>query len=412
MTAQVDQFRARFGSDPTLRIEAPGRVNLIGEHIDYLDGWVMPAAIESRITLLAAPGSAAGGIEIWSAEQGDSQHELSASDFTPRTNPEETWLNYPIGVLGAYAEHGVTLAACRVAIFSTVPAGGGLSSSAALETAMALLIEALSGETCSTRGRALRCQKAEHDWVGVPCGIMDQLSVGAGIKDHVLHIDCLTLDVEAIPFPADIQMVIAHSGVNHALADGEYGKRRRDCEAALEELGAASWREVTLELVQQCRDQLGERLFRRARHAVTERQRVADFATALRSGHPEELPALMRAGHDSLREDYEVTCPELDFLVDAGFEFTPSGHFGSRMTGAGFGGATIHLVHDSAASTYIEHLRSRYREVFDRDLNCFVTSASEGAHCTTFTSLKPTLEKRFLNNRPTSSIRTGNSCTA
>ena len=133
MISNEDQFRSRFGCDPILRIEAPGRVNLIGEHIDYLGGWVMPAAIEPRITLLAARGAESGGVELWSAVQGDTQTELSTSDFTPRVNPKETWLNYPIGVLGVYAEHGVTLAACRVAIFSSLPVGAGLSSSAALE---------------------------------------------------------------------------------------------------------------------------------------------------------------------------------------------------------------------------------------------------------------------------------------
>jgi galactokinase len=407
MISQEDQFQSRFGSAPILRIEAPGRVNLIGEHIDYLDGWVMPAAIEPRITLLAAPGAESGGIEIWSEEQGDSQHQLSSCDFTPRAKPEEAWLNYPIGVLGSYAEHGVTLPASRVAIFSSVPAGAGLSSSAALETAMALLIEALSGQPCSTLERALRCQKAEHEWVGVPCGIMDQLSVGGGVKGHVLFIDCQSLDIEAIPFPANIQMVVAESGVQHALADGEYAKRRRDCEAALKTLAKASWRDITLALVKQSRDQLGEHLFRRARHVVTEMQRVTDFCTALKSGHPEELPALMRAGHDSLRDDYEVTCPELDFLVDSGFDFGVShGHFGSRMTGGGFGGSTIHLVHESATSAYLEHLRSRYREAFNRDLNCFVTTASDCAQCTTiFPTSKPTPERQLDSNCLSPSIQ-------
>lgn len=406
MESQIHQFRSRFSSDPTLRIEAPGRVNLIGEHIDYLDGWVMPTAIDLRITLLAAPGSESGGIEIWSAEQGDSQHELSPSDYPPRTKPEETWLNYPIGVLGAYAEHGVSLPACRIAILSSLPPGAGLSSSAALETAMALLIEALSGENCPIQERALRCQKAEHDWVGVPCGIMDQLSVSAGIKDHALRIDCRSLEIEAIPLPDNIQLIVADSGVKHALADGEYGKRRQDCEAALQKLGSASWRDVTLESIQQRRDLLGDQLFRRARHAVTEMQRVTDFCAALKAGHPEELQALMRAGHDSLRDDYEVSCPELDFLVDAGFEFgTPGGHFGSRMTGGGFGGSTIHLVHESAAPALIEHLRSRYREAFDSDLNCFVTAASDGAQCTTISHpLNPSPEGRVETNSLSSSI--------
>ena len=374
-----DQFRSRFGSDPLLRIEAPGRVNLMGEHIDYLDGCVVPAAIEQRITLLAAPGSESGDIEIWSAAQGDRVAKLSTSNETQRKNPKERWLNYPIGVLAAYAEHGVTIPGCRVAIKSSVPVGAGLSSSAALETAMALLIEALSGKSCSTLERALRCQKAEHEWVGVPCGIMDQLSVGAGVEGHVLCIDCQSLDLQAVPFPKDIQLVVADSGVKHALADGEYAKRRKDCETALDQLGATSWREVTLTLVEQHRDRLGDRLFRRARHAVTEMQRVTDFCAALKSGQPQKLSALMRAGHDSLRHDYEVTCPELDFLADTGFDFKSRGHFGSRMTGAGFGGATVHLVHEPVAAAFVEHLQSCYRKAFGQDLDCFMTRASRGA---------------------------------
>jgi len=166
MISDLDQFCAQYGCTPRLRIEAPGRVNLIGEHIDYLGGCVMPVAIEPKITLLVAPKSNGGKIELWSAEQEDTKYKISPKDFTPRTIPEEHWLNYAIGVMGAYAEQGVMTPGCRVGIFSSLPAGAGLSSSAALETAFALLIEELSGQSCSILERALRCQRADMNGLG------------------------------------------------------------------------------------------------------------------------------------------------------------------------------------------------------------------------------------------------------
>ncbi|MDF1852434.1 MAG: galactokinase [Verrucomicrobiales bacterium] len=382
MSAAVKQFRARYGVEPTIRIEAPGRVNLIGEHIDYLDGWVMPAAIEPRITLLAAHDPSACGIEVWSAERGGMVHQLSTSEFKVRSNPEEAWLNYLVGVLAVYGDRGIRVPVCRVGIFSTLPSGAGLSSSAALETAMALLVEALIGKQTSARERALLCQKAEHDWVGVPCGIMDQFAVGMGAEDYLLKIDCRDLKVEPTPLPRAVSLVIADSGVKHALGDGEYRKRRDDCEAALAVLEASSFRDVSLELVNQFRSELGDRLFRRVRHVVTEMRRAGDFANALKAGQLDDLGRLMRAGHDSLKNDFEVSCAELDFLVDAGYAFGPDrGQLGSRMTGGGFGGSTVHLVREEVAPAFLKHLKAEYRRAFDVDLNCFVTRAAGAAKC-------------------------------
>ena len=392
MNSDLDQFYAQYGCAPSLRIEAPGRVNLIGEHIDYLGGCVMPVAIEPKVTLLVAPKSNGGKIELWSTEQNDTKYKISPKDFTPRTIPKERWLNYPIGVMSAYAEQGVMTPGCRVGIFSTLPAGAGLSSSAALETAFALLIEELSGQSCSILERALRCQRAEHEWVGVPCGIMDQLSVGAGVKNHALRIDCEDQSIKPVPLPKGLNLVVADSGVKHALADGEYRERRQDCEAALEILHEKSWRNISLESVLKSQEALGDRLFKRARHVVTEMQRVNDFSDALINNQIPKMARLMRASHYSLRDDFEVSCPELDVLVDAGFAFEiGKGHAGSRMTGAGFGGSTIHLVHESIASNFIEHLRARYHEAFERELNCFLTQSSHGAHLRSLKTLKPAL---------------------
>ncbi|MEM1297450.1 MAG: galactokinase, partial [Verrucomicrobiota bacterium] len=376
MPNEENQFQAKFEIAPEFRIEAPGRVNLIGEHIDYLDGWVMPAAIDQRITVLAASDSSSGGIEVWSAEQDATTYTLATTEFEARTRSEESWLNYLIGVFAAYAERGIKIPACRIGIFSTLPSGAGLSSSAALETATALLIEALTGFEISVGERALLCQKAEHECVGVPCGIMDQLTVGAGVENHVLRIDCRDLTVEPIPLPEDVCLVVADTGVKHALGDGEYRKRREDCEAALTILEADSFRDVSLESINQSCEELGDRLFRRAHHAVTEMLRVADFAEALNAGQFHELGRLMREGHNSLRDNFEVSCAELDALVDSGFEFgAERGHLGSRMTGGGFGGSTIHLVQGDAAPAFLDHLQLAYGVFFNRDLNCFVTHA-------------------------------------
>lgn len=387
MRSYEDQFRNRFGVDPEIRITAPGRVNLIGEHIDYLDGWVVPAAIDLAITFLVAPGSDSGAIEIWTPEAIGWDHSLPIDNFARRTHPEENWMNYMTGVLAGYADRCIAPDSCRVAIFSTLPLGAGLSSSAALETATALLVESLSGSEVSVLDRALLCQRAEHEWVGVPCGIMDQLSVGGGIEGHALKIDCRDLTIESIPLPEETCIVVADSGVKHALADGEYRKRREDCESALDIIGEASWRDVTLEAVNRKKEELGERLSRRAHHAVTEMQRVTDFVEALKQERFGAIGMLMRQGHDSLRDDYEVSCPELDTLVDAAYEFgSERGQIGSRMTGGGFGGSTVHLVSRDAVPDFINHLVVNYRESFDRDLNCFVARASNGAHCESLTT--------------------------
>jgi galactokinase len=376
-----EAFARQFGCDPEVTTVAPGRINLIGEHVDYLGGEVMPIAIDRKLVIHAAPVS--GDIcEIFPVGFGHtSPTEISLEDLHRREAREEVWLNYIIGVLSVYRDAGVELPAFRATIQSDLPAGAGLSSSAALETAVALVVEALTGIEQDPVDRALLCQRAEHEFAGVPCGIMDQLAVGAGRKDHVMRLDCGDLTRSYVPIPEDLSILTADTGVKHALGDGEYRKRRMDCEEALSILGIDSFRNATPGQIDEAEGKLGDRLFRRARHAVTEMERVERFSKALVENDLETLGESMRQSHDSLRDDYEVSCEELDALVDAAYRADPAfGLIGSRMTGGGFGGSTVSLVDSCSASDWKRYLEKFYRKKFGRELNCFITTAVDGAH--------------------------------
>ena len=373
------QFETVYSRSPTIAVQSPGRINLIGEHIDYLGGCVLPAAIDRYLTILAAPR---GGneVRVWSKFGGDRPVSIALEDLARRTDPAESWLNYVIGVMAGYRDKGVDIPGFDAAIFSDIPSGAGLSSSAALETATALAIEALTGERENVIDRALLCQEAEHDFAGVPCGIMDQLAVGAGEAGHATLVDCRHLSLRPVKIPRGVAIVVADTRVSHALGDGEYRKRREDCEQALEILGLSSWRDAALDQVEAKRDTLGDHLFRRARHAVTEICRVEAFASSLEQSDTEQVAKLMRAGHESLRDDFEVSCEELDFLVDAAYRFgLDRGLLGSRMTGGGFGGSTVSLVREESAEALKAHLETAFEERFGTKIEPFVTEAAAGA---------------------------------
>ena len=359
---------------------SPGRVNLIGEHIDYLDGWVLPVAIDRHLVIEAAP-SDDGIFEILPVEAGFGDAvRFSREEIHRRESKGERWLNYILGVIAGYGEAGIEVPAFCATIRADLPAGAGLSASAALETATALVVEALTGIEQDVADRALLCQRAEHDYAGVPCGIMDQLAVGAGKSGHALLLDCRDLSMRQVPLPEDLVLLVTDTGVKHALGDGEYRARREQCELALSLLGADSFRDLDPARVEAGRGLLGETLHRRARHAVTEMERVGRFAKALEAGDREAIGTILREGHDSLRDDYEVSCAELDHLVDAAYEFgAERGHAGSRMTGGGFGGSTISLVAREAAEDLRQHLEDSFAARFGRRPDAFVTSAVDGA---------------------------------
>lgn len=367
----IDLFSNKFDAHPEWLITAPGRINLIGEHIDYLEGFVMPAAID-RSLRLAIRATDQPLIRLRTNMLGsDKGAELSFEQLVPLEG-DDYWLNYVAGPIEMLRRVGIEPRGFDAAITSSLPTGAGLSSSAALETAIALAMEAVTGVSLDPTHRARLCQQAEHEFAGVPCGIMDQLAVGLGQENHALMIDCRDQSVVPVSIPDGVAILVADTGVNHALGDGEYRKRRESCEAALTEIGKSSWREVTRADL----SSLDGELFHRARHAVTEMERVPQMRTALEAGDFSRVGELMRAGHDSLRLDFEVSCPELDYLVDVAYDF---GVIGSRMTGGGFGGSTVTLVREEVVDSLKHHLEDAYRRKFDRDLNAFITRASNGA---------------------------------
>jgi galactokinase len=333
------QFHRWQGRDPELLAAAPGRINLIGEHVDYQGGLVLPAAINLGV-YAAATRLEAAVLRLHSSFRSTEAVEIPL-DALHRRDGATGWANYPLGVVACYHHAGYKTGGMAIAFDASLPVGAGLSSSAAFEAATAVIIEQALGISLPARDRALLCQQAEHDYAGVPCGIMDQFAVNAGQAGHALLLDCRSLEVCPTPLPADVAMVVVDSRVKHALADGEYGKRRADCEKAARLLDVVCLRDATPEMVESSREALGERVVRRARHVVSEIDRTRQFAAALAAGKLEEAGRLMAASHASLRDDFEVSCRELDTLVAIANSL---GITGSRMMGGGFGGSTIQLV--------------------------------------------------------------------
>jgi galactokinase len=267
-------------------------------------------------------------------------------------------------------------------IESSVPYGGGLSSSASLEVATATLMEAMSGTTLGLAEKALLCQKAEHEYAGVPCGIMDQFASVMGQEGHVMLLDCRSQQLEQVPFsnPA-VAVLIINTNVKHELSGGEYAERRGQCESAARKLGVASLRDATLAQLESRRDLLEPIEFRRARHAISEIERTAEAAQALKAGDWPRVGRLMYASHDSLRDDYEVSCQELDLLVEAAREIGPRGGvIGSRMTGGGFGGCTVSLVETARVDEVARRIAQSYRARTDIEPSVLTSRPARGAH--------------------------------
>jgi galactokinase len=356
-------FRAQFGGEPAVVVRAPGRVNLIGEHTDYNDGFVLPAAID-RCALLAADLRADRRVQIYALDL-DAQttfqlDDVSATEGISRLND---WSDYPRGVAWALQERGVTLAGMNAVLTSDVPVGAGLSSSAAVEVAFAFAWQQLSGFALERADLALTCQKAENEFVGVNCGIMDQFISALGQAGHALLIDCRSLAHESVAVPEGVSIVICDSMKRRGLVDSAYNERRQECQTGVGLLqrhlpGITALRDVTPADLAQFGDGLPPPVDRRARHVVHENSRVHAFADALHQGELLTAGALMNDSHASLRDDYEVSCAELDALVEAAWA-TP-GVYGSRMTGAGFGGCTVSLVADNAVKAFCQGIQTAY----------------------------------------------------
>jgi len=372
------EFRKRFGHPPRWIVAAPGRVNVIGEHTDYNDGFVLPMAIERYAIMAADTAVVPGKITIY-----DTQFkETALIDLsTPITKAQPKWSNYIRGVLAGFQNRGVRIPALNVAFLSTVPIGGGLSSSAALEVCTATLMEAATGRTMDPIEKALLAQKAEHDFAGVPCGIMDQFISALGREGHLLLLDCRTQKTELVPMSdPSVEMLVINTNVKHELGSGEYAKRRAECEQGARILSVASLRDATADQLEKCKAKMSNVVYRRARHVIGEIERTIHAAEWVRQSNWQGVGTLMYSSHASLRNDYEVSCKELDIVVDiAGGIGCAGGVYGCRMTGGGFGGCCVALVKTGAADAIAGKIEADYKAKTGIEANVFSSRPAAGA---------------------------------
>lgn len=393
----ANRFRQRNGHTPRWIVAAPGRVNLIGEHIDYNDGFVLPMAIDRYCVIAAAnqPGEKATVYSV--ATDDEAVIPLSGKGATDSASAESGrkntgnvsgipasghWSSYVAGVIAGFAERNLQPGGFSAVIESSVPFGGGLSSSAAIEVATAMLIEAITGTCLHPVEKALLCQKAEHEYAGVPCGIMDPFASVMCRADDLMLLDCRSQRIEHVPFtdPA-VTVLIINTNVRHALATGQYAERRAQCESAARKLGVGSLRDATVDALEANCQKLTKVEYRRAWHAIGEIARTVEAASAVKAGDWRQFGQLMYASHQSLRDDYEVSCRELDLAVDLAREIGPqSGVLGSRMTGGGFGGCTVSLVETANVGAIAESLAKAYRAQTGIEPSIIVSRPSRGAH--------------------------------
>jgi len=371
----VTAFRERTGRDPDGVWAAPGRVNLIGEHTDYNDGFVLPAAIDRQV--VAAAGRGQGHrLRAWSLQTGPPV-DLELDGIGP--GRVEGWAAYPAGVAWALGLAGVEVGGADLVVDGDVPAGAGLSSSAALECATATALADLFGAGLDRVALAGVARRAENEVVGVPSGVMDQMVSMLGRAGHALFLDTRSLGTEQVPLPleaAGLCLLVLDTRAGHRLVDGAYADRRAACEAAAATLGVAALRDATLEQVQAAAGELGEERFRRARHVVTENARVLEAVGLLRAGDLDRLGPLLAASHASLRNDYEVSSPELDTAVEAA---VAAGAVGARMTGAGFGGSAIALAGTELAGRVGDRVRDAFAAAGFGPPAVEAVTASDGA---------------------------------
>jgi galactokinase len=361
-----DAFKTRFGRPPRL-FRAPGRVNLIGEHTDYSGGFAMPCAIDKACLVAAAPNG--GDVLRIASLVMEETAERPLESFAAQGR----WSDYPAGVAAALQESGVAVSGAELLICSDVPLGAGVSSSAALEVAVALALAGLAGAALSREDLARLAWRAETGFVGAPCGPLDQFASVFGAPEAALVMDCRSLTAVPVPFPQNLALLVIESGVRHAVRDGGYPARRADCEAAADALGVSLLRDADPKDL----GRLSERLRRRARHVLSENARVLAAAEALKANHAKAFGALMKAAHESLRDDFEATCPETDILADLAAR--TDGVFGARQMGGGFGGCVLALTEADKAEAAAAAIVSAYPHPSGRAAPWFVCRPAGGA---------------------------------
>ena len=388
---QIDEmmkmFHEVFGEGGETRIfKSPGRVNLIGEHVDYCGGPVMPAALTMETTIIAR-------------KRNDNKLRLKATDLDIFVEAELDelekfkgklkWGDYQLGVALELMKDGYKLCGADLLYDDTVPHGGGLSSSAAIEVSTALCLATFANEEAGKNEKinmiemALIGQRAEHNFIGVNCGIMDQFASAMGKKDHAIFLNCATLDYEHVPLNlGDCKLVLTNTNVKHSLGSSKYNERRAECEEGLKALqkaipDAKQLADITPEQFEEHKELIeNEVVRRRIKHVVGECARVHESVNAMKANDLVRFGELMNASHDSLQYDYEVTCPELDFLSAEARKL--EGVLGSRMTGAGFGGCTVSIIKDSAVDEYIQKVEKLYKDKFDIEASFYISDVGDG----------------------------------
>ena len=368
-----ERFRAHFGeATGILIVRAPGRVNLLGEHTDYNGGFVLPMTID-RAVWLALRARGDRQVRLCSA---NFEQTLDYSLEQPPALPAGGWASYVTGVIEELRQRQLLHSGLEAVILGDVPLGGGLSSSAALEVATLVALQALTGFALDGPAAARLCQQVEHRYAGVQCGIMDQFASRLGRRAHALFLDCRSLDYQNLPLPLEeLRVVIVNSGVKRQLAGCKYDERRAECQQGVATLqrqrpSIAALRDATLSELEGHAGELPDPVLRRCRHVIKENQRVQQAAEHLRAGRLAALGELMYQSHTSLRDLYQVSCPELDALVELAAE--TAGVLGARMTGAGFGGCTVHLVEAAAVGSLVGRVRRDYGRRFQLEPGIFV----------------------------------------
>ncbi|MEZ6096817.1 MAG: galactokinase [Pirellulaceae bacterium] len=378
LNVAIDEFAQVFGGRPDAMSVAPGRINLIGEHTDYNQGYVLPMAID-RYTIACA--RVIDEAEPWKIEcHSQAQGELISLTRENLGHCLGGWGEFLRGAVVVLQEAGLQLPSMQILLESNVPVGAGLSSSAALELSLLGAIQSLANGQMDEMTLARLGQQIEHRFVGVPCGFMDQCIAANGRAGMAVLLDCADDSMRYVDFEQNENaLLVMNSGVRHALADGEYGERRTQCQEALSILSAGSFRDVDCERLNGARGRLGDVLNRRARHVLTENDRVMQFVNAISNKEWLTAGEVMYASHQSLMHDYEVSCPELDKLVALAKSIgIAGGVWGSRMTGGGFGGCTISMVDRSRADEIAKRIAARYIDCFDVQPDSFVVRAASG----------------------------------
>lgn len=384
----TSRFESHFKARPRV-FRAPGRVNLIGEHTDYNDGFVLPVAIDRECAIAAAArvqigsddeASQASKVRVLLIESNETaEFDLHA----PGKRQRDSWLDYIEGTARELMARGYELCGADLAIYGNVPIGAGLSSSAALEIASGFALLSIAHQPIDKVGLALAGQAAEHNWVGAKVGVMDQFIAALGEADHALLIDCRKLEARPVQLDtSNVKIAICDSGVKHSLASSEYNTRRAECEQGVELLKEKmphikALRDVTIEDFNRHQGVLPEIVKRRCRHIITENQRTLHAAEAFEANDFKRAGQLMYQSHLSLRDDYEVSCPELDTLVDAASNI--EGVLGARMTGGGFGGSTVNLVAKESVADFQAQVEATYRTAHHREAKIYLTEAMNGA---------------------------------